>query len=253
MNNLNEFRHLIDALPLHAEEGNIRDDLAESELVQDIVTLAEWRQEKSNATVATDSHQLSDPPIELSEHTRSLTLETGRLVESFLKWCLSEWHIKQAELHTAIPIDEWDLAKLVPIIGKILGSNEDDNALDLDKLLHSADLKFDKNPKFFKRLVDRPDKVWAYGTNLNTLVVANAVAARCNPDHLFRHTPTDSLVAALGFFNAAYFVRNNNAHFANPKWATPANEAIFWANTVMRTVDQLMANCVRLLDKKEGC
>ncbi|CAG0999359.1 hypothetical protein MTYP_02763 [Methylophilaceae bacterium] len=210
--------------------------------VQDIVSRAEWRQEKSNATVAIDSHQLSDPPIELSEHTRSLTLETGRLVESFLKWCLSEWHIKHAELHTAIQIDDWDIANLVPIIGKILGSNEDDNALDLDTLLHQADLKFDKNPRFFKSLNDKPHKVWDYGTNLNTLVVANAIAARCNPNHLFRHTSTDSLVEALGIFNAAYFVRNNNAHFANPRSQTSANEAIFWGNAVRTTVDQLMAN-----------
>lgn len=159
--------------------------------VQDLVSHAEWKLEKSEAQDAKNRHQLCEP-IDLPVHIRSLTVETGRLVESFLKWCLSVWHIKLSELPTVIPIEEWGSANFDRIIGPILGGNEDSTALKLDMFLHQADLKLDMNATYFKRLDTAPFSVWDSPTNLNTLVVANAIAARCNNNHLFRHTPTDS-------------------------------------------------------------
>lgn len=203
--------------------------------VQDLVGLAEWKQAES---------------IELPDHIRSLTLETGRLVEAMFKWCLSKWPIDSSKLPITRSIKDWQLSDFEPNIGPILGNGEDGHSLGIEMLLKLADLKLDPKLRDLGYIDGKIWSVWNLCTNLSTLVVANAVAARCHDRHPFRHTPKDSLVATLGILNAAYFVRNSNAHYSDPDKMTSADEAVFWGSAVRSTVDQFMANCVRLLDKE---
>lgn len=189
--------------------------------------------------------------IELPEHIRSLTLETGRLAEALLKWCLFKWQIDANKLPGARKIDQWEYPYLLTVVGSILGNGEDGNTIDLDTLVDMADLKIDKIPKVPERLtLNKPYKVWHCTTNFSTLVIANAVAARSDDDHPFRHIKKDSLIETLNVFGASYNVRNENSHYSGPKIATTYNEAIFWANAVRMMVDQFLVQCVPLIDKK---
>lgn len=192
-------------------------------------------------------------PIELPEHIHSVTLETGRLVEAFLKWCLSEWFVIANKLDKTTSLSSWRISEINEFFGSTLGNSKDGSPIGLRDLLSLTDFSIGEDGHEIYKLIsdeEKPWMVWNSTVNLPTLVIANAVAAGCNEDHPFRHIAKDLLVETLVIFNAAYFIRNTNAHYARPHVSTSRDEAVFWGNEVRSTVDQFMADCIWLLDKK---
>jgi hypothetical protein len=186
--------------------------------------------------------------IEIPERIRTLTLETGRLVEATLKWTLYKWFRETNELERETTrIKHWIYpTKYNDFIGPILGVMENGSGLEIDELLKASSIKLggEKDEPIrigAYRLVDlgkRNQGVWNAKENFVTLIIANAIAARCNPEHPFRHCPLGQLVEFLSVCNAAYQIRNSNAHFSSARYTTSAQEALFWAEAVRDAVDQ---------------
>lgn len=194
------------------------------------------------------------PPVDLPEHVHSLTLETGRLVEAFLKWCLSTWFADQSKLNLAPgPLKAQELTHFNAFVGCILGKGPDGASISLEGLLNRAGLSLWKHQ--VHKLIGgwkRAEAVWTCSTaNLASLVAANAIAAKTREGHHpFCHIELDLLIDAMSVFSTAYFVRNDNAHFVRESSdRTSASEAIFWAKETRKKVDQLMIASMPLMPR----
>lgn len=210
--------------------------------LQDLVSAAECVAERDGSAYV--------HPIDLPEHVRSVTLETGRLVEAFLKWCLNTWFPNERNLDLTTDLAHQTDYHFVSFVGSILGKAEGVGSIDLAQLLSETGLNITKHQ--VHELIGPNKKakcVWTCTkANIASLVVANAMAAKCYKNHPFRHVERTMLVAALDAFHSAYIVRNSIAHFGREVdgWISD-EEAIFWATVTRERVDQLMSESVLLM------
>lgn len=199
-----------------------------------------------------------ESPISLPEYKRSLSLETGRLIEVFLKWSLCRWFPKEQDLDRNDSISGQDADRFSRHIGNILGRGDSEEGISLDELLRKTDtqLTTEKNKKHevgdLIGMGRNALNVWkCTNARLPSLIVANAIAAKSHFDHHFGHAKSLALIDAIRTFRVAYSVRNENAHYMREKdtWVT-SYEVSLLANSVLTIVDQFMSLTARLNAKR---
>ena len=185
----------------------------------------------------------------------SLRNESGQLLEAFLKWCLVEWSAGASLLSSSRNprfrnIEKWDNSDFVSFIGHQLGLSQP--KLGVGDLLTAAGQNPQLKLGFGKRLRPvfliwaggmqpaRTNDVWDSKPTFPELLVANAVAAACNPDHVFRRTPTALLREACGAFGGVNLNRRPAVHWYRE--AAGREQALFWSWAIQRTVTRLMDN-----------
>ena len=205
-------------------------------------------------TVGNRAGRNNKSPISLPELTRSLSVETGRLIEVFLKWSLCKWFPKYLDLDETDHLCTHDADRISRHLGKFLGDKSGNDGMTLNELLHKTDIQLtnEKNRKHeVGDLIGRRKNafdVWhCTYARLPSLVVANVIAAKSHIDHPFRHVESEALISAISTFNAAYGVRNESAHYMRAKdtWVT-SSEVLFLANDVLSNIDHFMSLSVRL-------
>jgi hypothetical protein len=193
---------------------------------------------------------------EIDAACESVAMQTAKLVEVFLKWCLAKWPIDDASLNSltrgyTATFYDWTIdGDYSNFVGRTLGNT--DPKLTLLELLECAGPPITSGEtqdvawifvKAMGRLKTRRtgDGIMRLSTQFRDLIIANAMAARCCRDHLFRTAPTELLREAFGGFGGAYKFRNKEdvAHYS--PISTGRNEALFWGDAVCRLVSRLLS------------
>lgn len=196
-------------------------------------------------------------PICLPELTRSLSVETGRLIEVFLKWSLVKWFPKYPDLDETDHLCTHDADRISRHLGNILGDKSGNDGMTLNELLRESGIQLttEKNSKHeVGDLIGRKNNaldVWDTDARFPSLVVANAIAAKSHIEHPFRHVVSKTLISAISTFNAAYGVRNESAHYMRAKdaWVT-SSEVLYLANEVLSNIDRFMSLGAKLSSMK---
>ena len=154
---------------------------------------------------------------EITDCTRNLSVETGRLIEATLKQGLISWFVDNRDFcrNDPKPQKDWNYDYYCNFIGQIFGHGE--NCLGIHELLGKAGIKVPREDffKFFPvRGRVRKTELWDRKTNFFSLLIANLLAAKCNENHPFRLFSADDLVEFLESLNVAYGDRNLSAHFS---------------------------------------
>jgi len=187
--------------------------------------------------------------VDKPEHIRSLAVETGRLVEAYLKWCLSRWFPDYRRLDETTPIRDQQLSQFSQFVGPILGRADCGSGITLHELFSASGLSIERGHdvefligKDGKGIHKRSHTVWnCKNASIPSLVVANALATKCDENHPYRNIESDLLINAMSTFNAAYNLRNSNAHYARKNGSRDNNDdTLFLSSSVLMIVDQLM-------------
>ena len=83
-------------------------------------------------TVGNRAGRNNKSPISLPELTRSLSVETGRLIEVFLKWSLCKWFPKYLDLDETDHLCTHDADRISRHLGKFLGDKSGNDGMTLN-------------------------------------------------------------------------------------------------------------------------
>lgn len=221
-----------------------------AEAVSDQLEQAQFA--KVRALEIADRHDFYDQK-EIANAFESVSSQTAKLIEVFLKWSLITWPVDEAttrsltngyqETFKCRTIEQdYDL-----FVGRSLGAGT--NKLTLVELLHSAGLltqgAVDVTRLFVKtkgtiKSVTTANDIMDAQAKIPELLVANAMATKICPDHVFAKAPNELILEAVGAFNGAYTFRSqrNVAHYS--RHTGDRNESIYWMNAVCSAIARLM-------------
>lgn len=194
----------------------------------------------------------SIPNDDLKIKVTSLAVETGQLIEVFLKWLLIGWPGDQKDLYDEFlgaSRKEWEFNHIAKLIGNIFGGSDGLSKKGLIALFQLAGIAevTSKSRELEELLVLGPHR-WQSKASFPKLIIANALAAKFNVKHPFRCLPIKLVERTVSGAQRGFSVRNDYAHYV-PGDASEllgrVNSALVFSATVRSLIEEFMKELER--------